>query len=151
MRGSYEIRLLNIIAICCFALAAFAACKGVQQRTVVSAAEVVNEVAKKGDHIDAVSVEICHEAESAAADLPDLDRAEKLVMEIRGRCDMVFTGIDKLEQAIKHVDLVFEAVQRNDATVEDLVNAAMKARQAYEHALEANEALRELLEKETLR
>lgn len=131
-------------------MGAFVSCSQAE-RVVISAADVVNEVARKGDQIDAVSVEICHEAESAAADLPDLEKAQKLVFEIRGQCDHVFGSIDKLEQAIKHVDLVFEAVQRGDAKVKDLVSAAIKARQIYDDALEANEALRDILEKETLR
>lgn len=118
------------------------------EKVVISAADVVDEVARKGDQIDAISVEACHEAESAAADIPDLDKAERAVQRIRSGCDQVFGAIDALEAAIETVDRTFASVQIKEATLEDLVGAAMKARQAYDRAAEASEQLREILEQE---
>lgn len=146
MRELDVTRIIVLIG-CVFGLLglSISACSHAEQ-SVVRAADLVDAVAHKGDQIDAVSVELCHEAESAAAELPDLEEAENTVMEIRAGCDRVFGAIDKLEQAIKHVDLVFEAVERGDAKIEDLARAAVAARQAYEKAYAANEELRELLQ-----
>lgn len=123
------------------------ACVGCSQseRVVVSAAEVVNEVARRGDQIDAVAVDACHMAESVAVELPDIDEAEKAVMVIRARCDAAFAAVDALEAAIEQVDIVFAAVERGDLTVRDLVSAAIGARQAFERAQKAHTELREFL------
>lgn len=134
-----------LVFVVLFALGTITNCS-MTERTVVSAADVVNEVARKGDQIDAITVETCHEAESAAAELPDLEMAEAKVKAIRQRCDEVIESIDKLEEAIEQVDLVFEAVERGDAEVEDLVSAAIGARQAFERAKGANEELKAYLE-----
>lgn len=118
----------------------------VTQKAVVSAAELVDAVAMRGDQLDAISVEICKDAENAAAEMPDLEAAERTVKEIRAGCDRVFVAIDQVDAAIKHVDLVFEAVERGDATIDDLASAAIASRQAYDRAKLANEELRKLLE-----
>lgn len=116
------------------------------ERTVIKAADVVNEVAHRGDQLDAVAVESCHAAEEAAVEHPDLDEAERLVGEIRAKCDAAFEAIDEVERAIATVDEVFASVERGQTELEELVAAAIAARQAFEKAQGAHDALRTYLE-----
>lgn len=137
-----------IAALLLIALSLTLACSTAQQ-TVINAADVVNQVARKGDKLDQVTVDACHAAEKVAVELPDVAQAEAKVLEIRKHCDAAFKAVDELDTAIKQVDAVFEAVERGDATVQDLVNSAMVARQLFAKAQQAHEALRAFLEKNT--
>ena len=115
---------------------------------VVSVAQVVDAIAHKGDQIDAVTVDVCHKAESAAADIPDLRDAELAVMRIREACDKAFAAVDVTAEAIARVDAVMEKVETGELSVDDLAGAAIKARQAFEKAQVAHDDLREVLEQE---
>lgn len=115
------------------------------ERTVVTAAQVVDGIALRGDKIDAIAVSSCHAAELKAADLPDLNQAAESVESIRVACDAAFEAVDKLEASIEAVDAVFSAVERKEADVKKLVSAAIAARQAFGEAKEENDRLRSIL------
>lgn len=124
------------------------ACACVQtQKAVVTVADVVNEVARKGDYLDAVAVAACNEAEKAALKHPDVEVAEALIKDIRVQCDLAFASVDVLEHLIKVTDGTFAKMQTGKVSAQELVNAAMAARQAFENAETINSQTKVFLEK----
>ncbi len=115
------------------------------EHSVITAAQVVDELARRGDDIDAIAVSACHAAELKAADLPDLGKATQAVESIRAACDEAFEAVDVLKGAVEHVDEVFAAVERKEADVQGLISAAIAARQAFGAAKAANDKLRGIL------
>lgn len=118
---------------------------------IVRAADIVDEVALRGDQIDAVSVELCDQAEQVALTYPDVDAAEAAISEIRKRCDQAFKAIDKVAETIAVVDSIFAEVEQGEDRVTDLVEAALAARKLFiSTKLESdqlNEFLNDFIEK----
>lgn len=96
-------------------------------------AQVVNEVARSGDAIYAVSVAECHAAEVAASHALELSVAKATVAEVRSRCDVAFQALRKAQSAVVSVDA---ALQRN-VSARDLAVLALSAREAVEAAQQA--------------
>jgi hypothetical protein len=132
--------LLSVVLSCT------AAQQELAQRQAATAADVVNEVAKRGDQVYAVSVEACHNAELAAAALPDLETAKTTVTEIRQRCDVAFLALERLRLAVAYVDNLVEQLDKGAATVQQATAAAITARDAFERAQSAMVDLNTYLE-----
>jgi hypothetical protein len=132
--------LVALLPLCVVAPLTVTSCAS-PQRAAVTVADVVNEVARRGDRIYSVSVDACNAAEALAAHHADLDTAERLVGEVRRRCDVAFAA---LEAARKAVALVDDAVARGGAgglSAADLARLAMAAREAVESAQAAHAEL----------
>jgi hypothetical protein len=111
------------------------------QRAAVSVADVVNEVARRGDRIYAVSVDACNAAEVLAAHHRDLATAEKLVGEVRSRCDLAFAALEAARKAVTLVDDAVAKSRAGELSAADLARLAVAAREAVESAQAAHAEL----------
>jgi uncharacterized membrane protein len=111
-----------------------------------TAGDVVNEVAKRGDQVYAVTTEACFAAERAASVLPDLEQAKSTVLEIRSRCDVAFAALEELRLAVARVDKLVADIEQGAATVQQATEAALASRAAFEQARSAHESLAVFLE-----
>ena len=96
------------------------ACSSGLHKSAVSVADVVNHVAKKGDALYAVSVAQCHAAESVAAEIPDVTAAERLVLDIRVRCDEAFRALERVRLAVVALDVTVAKVEDGTVTAAEL-------------------------------
>ena len=124
-----------------FALSCSAAQQEAANAQAANVADVVNEIARKGDTVYEVSIEACHQAELTAADLPDVDKARSTVAEIRKRCDQAFAAVNKVRDAIARVDQLVADIDRGVGNIKALADAALKARAAFSDAEDAQRAL----------
>ena len=142
---------LTVVMIMCLALPGLVACSPATlpkaKTQVGTVADVINEVARRGDQVYAVSVEACKRAEQVAVQHPDLAEAKRLVSAIRARCDIAFAALEQLKGAIDRVDALVLRFELKQATLEELVRAAMVARAAFEQADKSNRLLATYLEK----
>lgn len=111
-----------------------------EQRTD-RAAELLNEIAKRGDQVYGVSVERCHRAELAAAKLPDLEDARALVATVRAQCDQAFQALEALRLALEGIDNTLADLERGTATIRQAAAAAILARDAFDAAQLAHDDL----------
>lgn len=114
--------------------------------TTATAAQIVDQVAMRGDQVDAVLVGACDEAERQAAELPDIESAERLVFEIRKRCDQAFEAVDKLAEAIVATDALMGRYESGEVKLTKVMEAALKARAAFARAVELHDTLKKYLE-----
>lgn len=101
---------------------------------VISAADVVNEIARRGDQVYAVGVRECNAAERQAAELPDLPSAKALVSQIRTQCDKAFRAIDRVREVIAAIDRMLVEVDAGSLAVADLTELALEARRRADQA-----------------
>ncbi len=111
-----------------------AGCSGTGPKVAISAADIVNEVARRGDQTYAVSVEACHAAEMVAAEQPNVDEAERAVGRIRAACDHAFHALDEVRLAIARVDEAMARAEAGQLPIRDVVSAALSARELFESA-----------------
>ncbi len=116
----------------------------------ITAAEVVNEVAQRGDQAFQVSVAACHAAEQVAAELPDVDKASSTVLRIRAACDHVFARFDLLRTAITKLDEAMGQAADGRVSVRDLVTRALDARALLDSVKAEDASLAQQLREGTL-
>lgn len=116
----------------------------------ITAAEVVNEVAQRGDQAFQVSVSACHAAEQVAAELPDVDKASSTVLRIRAACDHVFARFDLLRTAITKLDEAMGQAADGRVSVRDLVTRALDARALLDSVKAEDASLAQQLREGTL-
>lgn len=132
-RRVYAAATLWVLAVC--GLSGFyAACAGTGPKVAISAADIVNEVARRGDQAYGVSVESCHAAEAVAAELPNVAEAERAVGRIRSACDHAFHRFDEVRLAIARVDEAMARAEAGQLPIRDVVSAALSARELFEQA-----------------
>lgn len=111
-----------------------AGCAGTGPKVAISAADIVNEVARRGDQSYAVSVASCHAAELVAAELPDVAEAERAVGRIRSACDRAFHLFEEVRLAVARVDEAMARAEAGQLPIRDVVGAALSARELFERA-----------------
>ena len=114
-------------------------------RAVVTAAQIVDQVAMRGDQVDAVTVVACNAAEEHAAEIADIEEADRRVQEIRVYCDQAFDAIDDLDEAIKAVDVLMGRHEKGEVPISEVVEAAVQARLVFVKAVEVHDSLRRYL------
>lgn len=112
----------------------------------VTVADVVNEVALRGDASYAVTVEQCNEGEKRAAEIPDLDAAKVVVARIRSTCDVAFRAFEKVRSSIDALDSAVASAEQGKITARELAELAVVARQRVEQAIELGKAAKTVLE-----
>lgn len=119
----------------------YAACGSTGPQVAVSAADIVNEVVRRGDRAYAVSVSSCHTAERVAAELPDVQTATRAVERIRASCDHAFQSLELVRASVARVDSILAKVEAGALPVKDLVAAALDARALADQAEAEHEQL----------
>lgn len=107
----------------------------------ITVADVVNEVAQRGDVLYGVSVDTCDQAERAAAEQGTPEQAEKLVGAIRARCDEAFRAFDRLRIATERIDAAVDAIGTHPLSARDLSDLALDARRLHAEAADLNAKL----------
>jgi uncharacterized protein YhaN len=138
---------LYAVASVLFFVAQLQSCSGGGAQAAITAADIVNEVAKRGDQAYQVSIGTCHAAEAAAAELPDVTQAEAAVLKIRKACDHAFATLEQVRLALQRVDQAFLLAEQGKLPVRDLVSAALSARELFERARVEHELLAAELQK----
>lgn len=128
------------------ALACLLGCGAPTAQAAVTAAEVANEIARRGTQVYAVSIDACHAAELVAVDLPSIETARATVAEIRERCDQAFDAIEGVRKALEAMDAVVAQASTGVEAARSLAAAALAARDAVEHAERVNRELAAYLE-----
>lgn len=124
-----------MFAFCC-SFGCWVACASAgAQKTVVTVADVVNQVAKRGDQVYAVSVQECDAAEKVAVELPDVGQAGNLVKAIRAKCDVAFKALDSLRLGVNTLDEAVARAEKGQLTAADLASAAVEARRLYDETV----------------
>lgn len=126
--------LIALCAFCC-SFGFWVACAGGAQKTVVTVADVVNQVARRGDQVYAVSVAECNQAEKVAVELPDLNKAGNLVKEIRAKCDVAFKALDSLRIGVNTLDEAIARADKGQLSAADLARAAVEARRLWDETV----------------
>jgi uncharacterized protein YhaN len=139
--------LYAVVGIACFALTLYGCSARGNEKAAVSAADIVNEVVHRGDQVYGVSVQSCHTAEQAAAELPEPAEAERAVARIRAACDHAFQALDLVALAVKRVDEIMAQAEAGAVPVRDVVAAALDARAVVEAAQAENAELAMQLQK----
>ena len=129
--------LVALLPLCVVAPLTVTSC-ATPRTAAVTVADVVNEVSRRGDRIYAVSVDACHAAETVAAHHPDLATAERLVTEVRVRCDVAFTALEAARKAVTLVDDAVAKSRGGELSAADLARLAVTAREAVELAQQAH-------------
>jgi hypothetical protein len=111
------------------------ACSSAAKPAVVTVADVVNEVARKGDATYGVSVQQCNEAEKHAAEMQDLDLAKQTVARIREQCDKAFRVFERVRATIASLDAAVADAEAGKLTAKDLADLALEARRRVEEAV----------------
>jgi hypothetical protein len=104
------------------------------EQGVLSAADVVNEIARRGDQVYAVGVRECNAAEVAAAELPDLASARTLVGQIRLQCDKAFRAVDRVREVIAAIDRTLVEIDAGSMALGDVTALALEARRRVDEA-----------------
>jgi hypothetical protein len=104
------------------------------EQAVLSAADVVNEIARRGDQVYAVGVRECNAAEVAAAELPDLASARTLVGQIRLQCDKAFRAVDRAREVIAAIDRTLVEIDAGSMALGDVTALALEARRRVDEA-----------------
>lgn len=126
---------------------ALQSCAGSQaaQTTTLTVADLVNEVAHRGDTIYGVTVEECHQAELGASKAPDLRSAQTLVSTIRAKCHVAFDALETVRVSINTLDEAVEKAGKGQITAADLSSAMLTARKLWDDTVKLETETRDFL------
>jgi hypothetical protein len=105
---------------------------------VVTVADVVNEVAQRGDVLYGVGVETCDAAERVAVEQGTPEQAEQTIRAIRAQCDEAFRAFDRLRIATERLDEAVAAMAERPLSAKELSDLALDTRRLHAEAAAAS-------------
>lgn len=131
----HGLRAAVFLLLCQVAIFCAQACgSGAPRMAAITVADVVNEVAQRGDVLYGVGVETCDAAERVAAEQGTPEQAEATVRAIRVQCDEAFRAFDRLRIATERLDAAVAAIGTHPLSAKDLSELALDARRLHAEA-----------------